>query len=82
MENRKVKSINFNWHQVVDGPHDSGETYNRLEVGIDGVTAITENEPHNELQQWNYIVDFQDGSTVRIFNPNYVEYYPSLTTNQ
>ena len=49
---------------------------NRLgEPGEKGVTFIEENEPHNGMQLWNYVVHLEDGTKYRIFNPNFVEYF-------
>lgn len=72
----KVKKIHFNWFQTSNG-QDSGEDYSFYEVGVLGVSEIIENEPHNGLQVWNYIIKFNNHTVVRIFNPNYVEYFKS-----
>lgn len=76
----KVKSVNYNWRQAgstVDRD-GAGEDYNRFVVGEKGVTSIDENEPHNGMQLWNYVVHLQDGTTYRIFNPNFVEYFSPI----
>lgn len=75
----KVKSVQFNWHQAGstidrDG---AGEDWNRSTVGEKGVVLIEENEPHNGMQLWNYVVHCEDGTKTRIFNPNFVEYFAS-----
>ena len=67
----RVKRIDFNWFST----HENGEEFTYYEVGKEEVSEIQENEPHNGMQLWNYIVKFKDGKTVRIFNPNYVEYF-------
>jgi len=74
----KVKSVKFNWHQVGstidrDG---AGDDWEISTVGERGVISIIENAPSNGLEQWNYVVELEDGSSQRIFNPNFVEYFP------
>ena len=76
----KVKSVTFNWHQVGSATDrdGAGESWDRSTVGEKGVTLIEENEPTNGMQQWNYVVHFEDGKRTRIFNPNFVEYFAPL----
>lgn len=74
----KVRELKYNWRQAGstidrDG---AGEDYDSFTVGEKGVILIEENEPFNGMQLWNYIIHFQDNSKVRIFNPNFVEYFP------
>lgn len=78
MENLNVKLLHFNWHQAgsTESREGAGENYGRFTVGVNNVKLIEENEPFNGNQVWNYVVYFEDGKKVRIFNPNYVEYYP------
>jgi hypothetical protein len=76
---KKVKSVKYNWRQVgstveCDG---AGDDWERFTVGENGVTSIQENEPHNGMQLWNYVVELENGTTYRIFNPNFVEYFGS-----
>lgn len=73
---KKVKLLDFNWRQVgsVQDRDGAGEDYMRLTVGVNGVISIEENEPHNGMQLWNYVVSYSCGKQARIFNPNYVEY--------
>jgi hypothetical protein len=73
-----VKSVKYNWHAVGstldrDG---AGEDWTRIEVGQDGVTSIIESEPCNGLQMWNYTAFKGNDPCCRIFNPNFVEYFP------
>ena len=73
----KVKSVMYNWRQVGstvdrDGAGDDWEIFT---VGKNGVKSIEENEPHNGMQLWNYVVHLEDGTKYRIFNPNFVEYF-------
>lgn len=72
-----VKKLLYNWHQVgsTTDRDGAGEDMCRYIVGEGGVKHIQENEPNNKFEQWNYIVDFEDGSAVRVFNPNLVEYF-------
>lgn len=75
----KVKSVTYNWHQAgsVQDRDGSGENWERFVVGEKGVILIEENEPHNGMQLWNYVVHLEDGTKYRIFNPNFVEYFAS-----
>lgn len=73
----KVKSVKYNWHQngsVVDRD-GSGEDWERVQVGNSGCTEIIEQIPDNGMLLWNYLAKFEDGSAIRIFNPNLVEYF-------
>ncbi len=74
----KVKSVTYNWHQAgsVQDRDGACENWERCKVGEKGVKYIEENEPHNGMQLWNYVVRLEDGSSFRIFNPNFVEYFP------
>ena len=74
----KVKSVKYNWRQVgstidKDG---AGDDWERFTIGEKGVQDIEENEPTNGMQLWNYVVTMDDGTIYRIFNPNFIEYYP------
>jgi len=73
---KKVKVLDFNWRQVgsVQDRDGAGEDYTRVSVGEKKVVSIEENEPHNGMQLWNYVVTYEGGRQTRIFNPNYVEY--------
>lgn len=78
---KKVKQIRFNWHAVGstidrDG---AGEDWHAYQVG-EGVVSIEENEPHNGNQLWNYVVEMENGCSFRVFNPNFVEYFPAEPT--
>jgi hypothetical protein len=73
-----VKSIDFNWHQAGNLHSDIGDNYSRYTVGISGVISIVENEPCNGMQLWNYVILLDDGRSYRVFNPNFVEYYPPV----
>lgn len=73
---KKVKVLHSNWRQVgsVSDRDGAGEDYDRWNVGNNGLISIEENEPTSQNEFWNYILKFEDGSSKRIFNPNYVEY--------
>lgn len=73
----KVKSVKFNWHQSGSSidRDGAGENWERAEVGKNGVISIEENEPRNGNQVWNYVLVGENGVVVRIFNPNFVEYF-------
>jgi len=73
----KVKSVKFNWCQKgsTTDRDGAGDDWERCTVGTNRVSEIIENESHNGLQQWNYLIVSDDGSAVRIFNPNFVEYF-------
>jgi len=78
----KVKSLQFNWHQVGstidrDG---SGENYHRHEVGKNHVHEIVEYPPTMSGEVWNYKVFLEDGTIYRVFNPNFVEYFKEEPT--
>lgn len=75
---KKVKLLDFNWRQVgyVQDRDGAGEDYTRISVGERGVVLIEENESNNGMQLWNYVITYEDGRTARVFNPNFVEYYP------
>lgn len=78
MENKKVKLVKFNWRQVGstidrDG---AGEDWERFTVGTGGVVEIKEHMAQGEGDKWHYYIIKEDGSDARIFNPNYVEYFP------
>lgn len=75
---RKVKAVTYNWRPDCSpiGPGWSGEIYDSFKVGESGVKSITENEPKNGFQVWNYEIELEDGTVYRIFNPNIVVYFP------
>lgn len=73
---RKVKSIRYNWRPVGSLNEGIGDDWNYFEVGKNGVKSIEENEPRNGMQLWNYVVELESGTVYRIFNPNFVEYFP------
>lgn len=72
----EVIAIIHNWHQVgsVQDRDGAGENYTTLTVGKDGVVSIQEHKAQGEGDKWNYLVEFESGRVLRIFNPNSVEY--------
>ena len=73
----QVKSLKYNWRQAgstVDRD-GAGEDYDAFTVGLNGVLSIEENAPCNGMELWNYVVNLENGTTYRIFNPNFVEYF-------
>jgi hypothetical protein len=75
---RKVKLVEFNWHQVgsTSDRDGAGEDFHRVVVGINGVISIEEENHIKGVDCLNYLVEKEDGVSFRIFNPNFVEYFP------
>lgn len=71
----RVKELYFNWRQVgsVQDRDGAGEDWNRYIVGEKGVVLIEEFLSQGST---NYLVHLEDKSSVRIFNPNQVVYFP------
>ena len=75
----KVRELIYNWVQV-GSVHDrdgAGEDWTKLTVGRNGVKSIEEHAAAGEGDKWNYLVEFEDGHFLRVFNPNLVEYNES-----
>ena len=77
-----VKAIVTNWrfNPPFDG-YDGQVISENYEVGISGVVNITQNEPSNSMQLWNFLVSYKDGTAIRVFNINEVTYYNTTLTN-
>ncbi len=73
----KVKELIYNWFQCgsTQDRDGAGEDWTRLTVGVNGVKSIEEHKAQGEGDKWNYLVEFEDGHFLRIFNPNSVEYF-------
>lgn len=71
-----ITRIEFNWHQKgsIQDSLGCGEDYYVHEKGKKGVLTIHEYEPANRNQVHYFIVNFEDGSMEKIFNPNRVYY--------
>lgn len=84
MSEKKIISIQYNWHQVGSTTCDegAGEDYWEYIVGKKKspsdkkVVEINEHRPMGEGDKWFYDVVFDDESEVRIFNPNKVVRIP------
>ena len=69
---REVIRLDFNWFQRIESSEMAGEDYSQYFLGKDGVTSITEDR--NEAGNFSYLVVFEQGNQIRIFNPNLVVY--------
>lgn len=67
-----IKTVTYNWRQVgsVQDRDGAGEDYDKATVGVRGVILIEE----FLSPVFNYRVHIDDGTSFRIFNPNFVEY--------
>ena len=65
----KIIELTANWFYTNDG-----EEYVSYVVGEMGVTKIIEHYPRGEGDRWFYDVRFDNGRTMRIFNPNSVSF--------
>lgn len=81
IQGRKVKRLLFNWHQAgsIQDNSGCGENWLQYVVGVSGVISIEENIPNNGMELWNYVITTEDGTTYRVFNPNFVEYFATET---
>lgn len=72
-----IKALTYNWCQCgsVQDRAGAGEDWKTITVGINGVESIEEYPAQGEGDKWNYLVKFEDGRSLRIFNPNTVEYF-------
>jgi len=73
----KVQRLIYNWYQtgsVVDRD-GAGDNYLSITVGRGGVKDITEHIPQGEGDRFNYLIEYEDGHFMRVFNPNTVEYF-------
>lgn len=79
----KVKEIIYNWFQCgsVQDRDGAGENWSRVTVGVNGVVDIVEYLPQGEGDRISYVVTYNDGRVIRLFNPNTVEYFKSLDVN-
>lgn len=71
----KVKELIYNWFQVgsVQDRDGAGEDWKKLTIGVNGVKSIEEHKTQGD--KWNYLIEFEDGHFLRVFNPNSVEYF-------
>lgn len=77
----KVKEVIYNWFQCgsVQDRDGAGENWSRVTVGVNGVVDIVEYLPQGEGDRISYIVTYNDGRVIRLFNPNTVEYFNILS---
>lgn len=79
----KVKEVIYNWFQCgsVQDRDGAGENWSRVTVGVNGVVDIVEYLPQGEGDRISYVVTYNDGRVIRLFNPNTVEYFKPLDVN-
>ena len=72
----EVKTLVYNWVQEgsVHDREGAGADWKEVTIGVNGVKSIAEHKAQGEGDKWNYLVGFEDGHSLRIFNPNLVEY--------
>lgn len=77
----KVKEVIYNWFQCgsVQDRDGAGENWSRVTVGDNGVVDIVEYLPQGEGDRISYVVTYNDGRVIRLFNPNIVEYFSILS---
>lgn len=54
------------------GVRATGDVY---KVGSHGITKITEYLPSYGMELHSYVIEYDDGGIIRVFNPNYIEYF-------
>ena len=69
----KIIQLIANWYYTPDG-----EDYESYNIGENGVLEIIEHLPQGEGDKWYYDIHFETGEKTRTFNPNFVEFGPSL----
>jgi len=84
----KVRKLLYNWF-VSSSDDGSGEDYSWAEVGFtfrgsggNKVVSIAEHFPQFGLYKWHFDILLEDGTLIRTFNPNTVEYYPEEKNNE
>ena len=75
----KVIEVIYNWHQAgsVQDRAGAGDDYERATVGENGILSIEEHMAMGDGDKWNYLIKFEDRHSLRVFNPNLVEYNES-----
>jgi len=66
---QSITRIHYNWFA-----NKKKESFDYYEVGYLGCTRIEEHRPTHEGDRWYFDAHHDDGVTVRIFNPNTVQY--------
>lgn len=79
----KVKRLLANWRQVgsLSERDGAGEDFDDYEVGKPNfkkevITNIEEHVPTNGMELHNFVITYDNGRVIKVFNPNYVEYFP------
>ena len=65
LRKQKIRKLSYNWFFTANG-----EEYSVHEVGAKGVVSIREQLPLSQGDKCCYLVEFENGMTERIFNPN------------
>lgn len=65
---RRIRRLTYNWTYSPE----NGEEYGVAEIGVGGVTEITEHEAKGDGDRWFYDVHLLNGDVERVFNPNLV----------
>ena len=71
-----ITKLVYNWHQNGDTESGMGEDYNTAEVGKKHITndivkETIEHRAYGEGDKLFYDVIFDNGTELRVFNPNY-----------
>lgn len=67
-DNLRVKLIHSNYQEPEN-------TYDRYEVGSNGVESIKEHRPKNGNELHCFVITYKDGKVIKSFNPIHVEYF-------
>lgn len=70
---RKITQLTYNWFQNIN-EGNSYEDYEIATVDLNDVIKITEHAAAGEGDKWYYDIEYKDGETLRIFNPNTVTF--------
>lgn len=76
----RVKEVVYNWYQAGSTIDivGAGEYWEKVTVGSNGVSEILEHLPQGEGDRLRYLVKYNDGKAIMIFNPNTVEYFKTV----
>lgn len=70
---KKITCLHYNWMPPIsDGKEIFPEQFSEAKVGRNGVDEIIEHRPQGEGDKWFYDIVMGNGTTERIFNPNWV----------
>jgi hypothetical protein len=80
MENKTITMLHYNWIPALSNGIDIySEQFTSAEVGRSECISIIEHKAMGEGDRWYYDVNYNDGRTIRVFNPNCVVFTPSVT---